>query len=289
MATVYLSTAGSDSYTYAQAQNSATPWLTPSKVNTSATTGDTVQFLVAGTYTFPNVTFTKSFTWIGATTTASDTIIDSGASNSTWGFNGTTQTISYVKFTGTATGATRFSNSFGASGTQFAFTNCIFKDFAYRNVAGQGMFQNYQNTATTNAQFVFTNCVWDNPVTTAGTTTGLFWLSGLYAKVTMNKCTIYVKDPTTGMEVLFKTEGTVATPTIKNCVFHNASGKTVNLVSIYSGGGVTPTYSYSDIYQFTGSPTGTGVITTDPLMVDPASSNFNLRPTSPALDTGTTS
>lgn len=288
MATVYLDdNIGNDSNTYAQAQNPATPWLTLSKVNTSATTGDTVQFLTAGTYTFPSATFTKNFTWIGATTNPADTVISRGSGTASWAFVGTTQTMSYCTIYA-GSGGIPFSNTGGSAVTQFTFNNCIFLDVIYNMAAGQAMFQNYQSVAHAGYQLVFNRCVFDNPKATAGgTSTGIFWNSLTYAKISMNKCTLAVKDATYGSEVIFKTESGVKANEIKNSCWTNISGKTCTLVSAYSGSGDAPTYPYSNIYGFTGSVTGTGSSTADPLFVGVSSSNYNLQKGSPAIDTGT--
>ena len=47
------------------------------------------------------------------------------------------------------------------------------------------------------------------------------------------------------------------------------------------------TATYTDFYQVTSAPSGIGNITSDPLFVDAANGNFNLRPASPCIDTGT--
>lgn len=51
--------------------------------------------------------------------------------------------------------------------------------------------------------------------------------------------------------------------------------------------GYSQTISYCCCHNITGSPSGTGVITSDPLFIDLDNANFRLRPDSPCIDTGT--
>jgi len=50
---------------------------------------------------------------------------------------------------------------------------------------------------------------------------------------------------------------------------------------------ISPIATYSVFHNVSGAPSGTGNITADPLFENPAGGNFNLRPTSPAPNTGT--
>ena len=86
-ATLYVATTGTDSRTYAQAQNPLTPWLTITNAAALVQAGDTVN-VAAGTYA-ENVTLTRSGTqaapikWVGAANHT--TIIDpSTDSSSGW-------------------------------------------------------------------------------------------------------------------------------------------------------------------------------------------------------------
>jgi hypothetical protein len=73
----------------------------------------------------------------------------------------------------------------------------------------------------------------------------------------------------------------------KNNIFHtivlySANGNYANTASTYNNNCMYGAVGY------TGSPpaNGTGNIIVDPLFVDLANGNFNLRPTSPCVDTG---
>lgn len=69
-----------------------------------------------------------------------------------------------------------------------------------------------------------------------------------------------------------------ATFTVKNSIFYAATAFTV-------GTSLTAA-TYSDFHNITGSPSGTGVITSDPLLVDSPNGNLRLRPASPCISTG---
>ena len=131
MATVYLATTGSDSYTYAQAQNPATPWLTPGKVVSSATSGDTVR-MAAGTYTWATVNFTgKTFTFIGAAIENGlpATILDAGGGQASWMY-ATNVSVSNAMFQNAIPNATYqiFFGGFNPTIGHFDFTQCVFRN-----------------------------------------------------------------------------------------------------------------------------------------------------------------
>ena len=90
---VFVDELGSNAYTYAQAQSIGTPWLTLTKVNSSAVTGD-IATILAGIHTNSGMdvgyTLSKAFTFrgqnapslVGGKETWS-TILD--AANNSWG------------------------------------------------------------------------------------------------------------------------------------------------------------------------------------------------------------
>lgn len=279
MATVYLATTGSDSYTYVQAQNPATPWLTPSKVNTSATTGDTVS-IAAGTYTSGmQVSFTKSFTWVGAG--ASTTIFDWGGLTSNYfRFEGTSQTFSGIKFYNLSYNALYACPFMAGAGTvsTCTMTSCIIDTVAVNDLGGLsigGLFGGYTVTFNTN----LTNCLISNVTyNLASVGTCLFHSRSSSSTVTMNKCTIYL--PSTAKPIVsIVQQGANLTLTGKNNIIYATP-------TIPWGTVGTNTITYSDGYNISSFPANTGNITTDPLFVDVANGNYNLRPASPALDTG---
>ena len=75
--------------------------------------------------------------------------------------------------------------------------------------------------------------------------------------------------------------------TCKNNIFHTF-GSTFDAKGNWVANGCVS--QYNDFYNMTGGltgiSTGTGCITSDPLFVDLANGNYNLRPTSPCVDSG---
>jgi hypothetical protein len=77
----------------------------------------------------------------------------------------------------------------------------------------------------------------------------------------------------------------------KNSIIYNSTGSVFDLV-LNTNNILSFTTTYSDYFNISdpNSPTiisGTGVITSDPLFIDPANNNYNLSPSSPCIDAGT--
>lgn len=266
MATVYLSPTGSDSYTYAQAQNSATPWATQGKVQSSATTGDTVM-MAAGTYTWATISFTKTFTWYGASLANGlpTTILDAGGGGVAWGGNHIFYNILFqnAKPSGANSGI------FNAAVP--IFTRCVFKNISFGGYSNTQLIRSYPYST----ELVLTNClIVDVPVVDASSQ----HIIGANGPVTFVGCTVVNSSAVSG-EIVYAYSA--LTFTIKNCILSNAGGGLA-----LKNGTVTFAASYSDIYNFASTPSGTGVITSDPQFIDEASGNFRLRPTSPCLNVG---
>lgn len=292
MTTVYLSTTGSDSNTYAQAQNPATPWATIAKCNTSATSGDTIS-VAAGVYTWLAQTFTKNFTIVGAG--ALTTIFDAGGvtANKAWSA-WSTLSISGITFRNNgipATGATGIFGAGAAITSAISFSNCIFKSLYPYDAEGtysQGIFNNAGATASGGAvaQYTFNACLFCDFVSN-GTGGYLFAAGGTAggggSRAAFTNCSLYI-DSTgyTKLSALCQLAQAAHTASFTNCAFKVVVSTPVSVI-----GSGTHTASYSAFSGFTVVPTGTGVITSDPLFVDAPNGNFNLRPTSPCIDTGT--
>lgn len=293
MATVYLNAdTGDDSRTYVQAQNSATPWKSPTKVNTSAVTGDTVVLQTAtAAYTLTaTVTSTKNFTFVGATTTPSNhkITIDVITSGFLVQLNGVTWSFSYVRFTGckSANSSVSCFQGITSAGWGFTATNCEFyNNDMSSNASGISGIASSNNIAGT---ITLANCaLWDN-VDTSGTgyMFGGRHSSGTTNTVVMTNC-VFDEDAASNVCAVIGSSN-AATPTlvtIRSCEFNNRGGGTFKMFLT-----TTPApayYSYNDAYLMTNVPAGgTGNLTSDPLLVDPAGENFNLRQTSPCIGTG---
>jgi len=274
MSVIYLAPTptGDDSRTYAQAQNPATPWATVAKVNSSATSGDTVS-MAAGTYAFSSATFSKSFTWNGAALSGGfpTTILDGGGASATWGFSAQTITLSKITIQNIVlSSATPVFHGYSL-GTLNA-TNCVFKTLQL-NDANAFLFREIVNGTLVNCAFYATS-------SSAHATSGLI---AFPAGLTMANCIGYFTETSNYLQTLihFALGGTI---TIKNTIMQSA---TASMLWRSGAGSATWALSYSCMYGLGGSPSGTGVITTDPKFIDPTNVDFHLAHDSPALGMGT--
>lgn len=291
MATVYIDPAGSDSRTYSEAQNISTPWQTPGKVYSSATTGDTC-ICLNGTYTITaSITVSKSITWQAQTNGSVIWDDNNGQHQITFNTSGLTTSFTGIKFYrwkfNTSVGVI-FNITAGASSTAtISFTNCTFDTFALKDHLGLaigGLIGCSSNNSSQTVTLTMTNCIISN-VTYDTSSTGTCLITSRATSstftCTLNNCTVYL--PSTSAAILRIVNDTNATTKI------TLAGKN-NIV--YCGtsitwGATSSTMTYSDGYQVTSFPGNTGNITSDPLFVDAANANYNLRPTSPCLNTGT--
>ena len=259
--------------------SSGNPWLTVGKAHAEAADGDTVilQDSVA-TYTFADFAFTKGLTLQGQQDDASGAVLDGASAARMWQF---TQPFVYIIKNITSQnilGADPYAFYLGTANTEinFSFINCVFDNVAGYNAATYGMIG--AHAIGVYGSFAFTNCLVKNQPHQGN----VFRLheSGGVLSATMTGCTINYKlggyAPTS---VIWR----YPTPLVaKNNIVSNYTGSTIYWQTDYS----VTTATYCDFYNITSSPSGTGVITSDPLFIDGPNDDYRLRPTSPCIDTG---
>ena len=281
MATVYLSTTGSDSYTYAQAQSSSTPWLTPGKVQTSATTGDTVS-VASGTYTIgAGITFTKNFTWNAVSN--GDAIFDFANVNYRIEFSSATQTFNGIKFY-----RGKHNPSYGAifihvAGNTYThtFNDCIIDTMSLNSpIANLGGV--FGDNNCTGVNFVFNRCLFKEityDTSASGTALFAFRNADPTSGVQMNYCTTYLSSTAKPIEKIFNDAASTNKP-----VF-SGKGNAFKSEASIAVGATSCTMTYSGAYNITSFPANTGNLTSsDPLFIDATNTNYNLRQLSPLID-----
>lgn len=294
MATVYINgSTGNNSNTYVQAQSPSTPWLNLANVNGSATEGDTIILMPGTVILAAGITFTKNFT-IQGQTTASACILDSQDTARQIQLNTSGKTIAwsninFYRFKDTTNAPCIVSTS--TTGSTQTFTDCIISGFTSTTTTNDlGGFVN--DNGSTTQTYTFTRCVFRNYTQT---TTGC-WIIGSRGQGTnttnslnLYNCVFY--DATTGASCMdnYINSGNTAPGCgvrVKNCIF-DAHGDSIKWDAKSR---TTLTQALNSVqYNMTTNFTGTALLTSDPLLVDPANLNYNLRPSSPAIDAGTNS
>ena len=312
MATVYVDDAGSDAYTYVQAQSIGTPWAGWQKCNTSATTGDTIQTL-PGTYTSSQMnvgyTLSKAFNFYGysapslvggvATWT---TIID--AANAAWGIGPQSvdmsiavKNIEFRNVKATTSGGSYYIMGLngGAAGAVVNWTvdHCKWKTFGAMNGYAMGGVMS-SNLSNTHGNFDVSYCIFDDIYDSQidGVGSQIFGIRNLISGKTIKfyNNTIYLPRTTAAelVDGIWRIGGgSGSTLTWKNNIVH-----AVTSTPFYALGSFTsPTVSYNDHYNVTSVPSGTGNLTTDPLLVCQEQGCYELQNNgvdiiSPCIDTG---
>lgn len=298
MAQYYIATTGNDTTGTGTVGN---PWATITKAYNTSAANDTIN-VAAGTYTgsagwLPNTFTARVLIGAALVNGLPSVILDrSGTTSPSFGCNccssGDTTTIKNIRFTNTVTAGGNsaiFSNNGGATGL-LTFENCVFDNMTVtpglgavicmsvfvsdsRAVIRACLFYNIQADGSGSAGFIGAN----------GTTVNSSW--------TIVNCSFNANTAGTPLDHFLQILGgyDVGAYLIKNNIFANNQGTTMYTTA---GHGTTlpGAYVFSNncTYNVTNPLTGSNNITGDPLWVDGSigSPNYNLRASSPCIDTG---
>lgn len=292
MTIYYISPSGSDS---TGAGTLGNPWATLSKFRTSMTAGDTC-ILLDGVYTHAN-NFSQAFT-AACTLQAQNrgaAIIDGAFGYSAGLSLAATTTISGLCFTRFSSATTGYILAAAANSVTLNVQNCKI----YSTGGSGGLFGNgggiigctspgYTNVTLNVIASAFYDIYNYNGV--AATSCIFRPTNGVGGALNITACVIALSTPggsnTNLTSAIICGSPNNTTQTIKNSIFYR-TGNT-DALSYSNTTALVRSHTYSCFYgSWTYNTVGTGSITTDPLFVDPANFNFNLRPASPCIDTGT--
>ena len=297
MATYYIATTGNDTTGDGSSSN---PWLTLSKFLTARVDNDTL-IVKDGTYTLTaNVTISQRTIQAENNGLA---IFDGGNAQIRISISGsnTFEGLVFQRFYASITNIESifyYTTSFGTT----TYNNCTFTNnrLGYSTGLLRGpMFYSNNSAPSDNATFHFNSCLWyDNYVNQGGGSKSCYFgavgENGSASYVTLYNCTI-INNVTDGTNVnsmfISQSAAGLRDVDVRNCIVYNSSGAAFS-ITYQEAGVVNFTTSYSDYYDVTGALSteafaSTGVITSDPLFIDPATNNYNLSPLSPCIDAGT--
>jgi hypothetical protein len=281
MATKYISPTGNDitgDGTYAN------PWATVSRAYAGSNSGDTILCMNG---TFPWVSTTVSNRIIQAINPGQVTFDGAGA-DGRWQLASTNSglltlqdiIVQNIVITVSATPPWALFIP-QIAGQSLAFTNCIFKLMTLCATSANGFITGISTT--------FSQCLFDD-IKSSNNAPG--W-NGLFSPAANSTlaflgCTFDMRETSDALylPVLFFIGDNTSTIRMRNTIIRGNGVKTLKWFEQYGGSSPINDVANCDFMNVTGSPSGTGVITSDPLFVDAANGNFNLRPTSPCLDTG---
>ena len=288
MATFYIGPTGSDTTGDGSEGN---PWFNLFFAISGARTAQTDTIIVKeGTY-LQTVGINPGS--IGSRTIKSEnlnpeaTVLDFGGVVVQWISGDAASSIEGIKFLRMRAADTKGRSVFSNFGGQY-IRKCIFEDCSGAN-SGRGRGGLFEGGTTTIDRCLFINC-WSNA--SGDNDGGIFSSSGVNDYVTTVLGCLFYFDANVQPAgrfipsiIVFGDGSEPREVVVKNSILSVKDG-TTNFVDTLNNSG-TATVSFCCVHNGNYTAGGTGVITTDPLFVDPDNGNFNLRPTSPCIGTGT--
>jgi hypothetical protein len=283
MATYYINADTGNDITGDGSQGN--PWLTPGKGFAEAASSGDIIFCQNSTafFTWPTLTVNKEVTFEGES--ATNVIFSAGNTLRTFNCNtAVTSIFKNITFSELLANTVQTGGwDIETVGAQVNFYNCIFKNNSIQNTrCGIIWFRNNGDNSPVN----FTSCLFYDNIGNGNSS-----IIGNGAQISFGGSflnfynTVIDFNGPTGSELaalITSYGGTSITTTYTNSIVVNNQTNTVDLSS------TSRPASYSCFYGlFSSAPTGTGVITTNPLFIDPANRNYNLSPSSPCIDAGT--
>jgi hypothetical protein len=282
MAIKYIATTGNDT---TGDGSLALPWLTFAKALTGTSAGDTIT-VGAGTFTWATASVTNRIV-IGSTTFSSGlptTIFDGAAGNIIWTLDGTTAISNIMFQNATRTSFYGFFEGAANNSASSTFTNCVFRNLTLYN--GNTQVCVIAKSTGNSCSLTVTNCLFYALTGWIVNTVHALckMRNGTGGTVTLTGNTVYLPSGQLAATLFEGNSATTSTLTCKNNIIYNATGAAITWGASLTG--YTQTLNNNCLVNITSAPTNTNGITSDPLFIDPANGNFNLRPTSPAIDTG---
>jgi hypothetical protein len=264
----------------ANAGTLAAPWETIAYAYTNTSVGDTI-YMADGTYVLAATPNMKDRTWIGSSGVAANVIINGASVTATNGISlypSVATELQFCTITGfpnRGTSSWMFNMQWPGSSPFLTLRNVIIRD----NYVGAFMFGAGQGSYTT-CGFKFYNTLIYN-TTFGGNNSTYFGSYAEDAPVTVELYSTILYNSSSYNIYLTNSIWSTTSKLGKNCIIVNAGAGTFTLY------GLSGKFTYSCLYgTMSGTLTGTGNITLNPLFVDPANGNFRLQRTSPCLGTG---
>ena len=294
MATYYIN---ADTGNNSHSGTSASPWKTIYYAYQQCSGGDTIYlqnstatyaFDQLGNNTGGNINFAIDINIVGQS--VAGCVVDSALSGNDWSMNGnfTCTNITFQNLYNYANGGACFYvNSPNGVTVVQTFTGCIFKNIELgATTNGTGVMGNNG----TNATLQVLACAFINVYKSSASIIGGYWdwdynATGNEYNIVEN-CTFCSTGSTPPDFAVNGATGRTLAFQLVNNIFYS-----ITSAAWKDSGNQTYTGSNNCVYGFTSIPSGisgqAGYINADPLLVDPAGGNLNLRPTSPCLATGT--